>query len=108
VGTIFVENNGYLAGVVSRKDLLRAAIGGTDIHKAPVGIIMTRMPNIVFVEKKDSPYIAARRIIDHEVDSLPVVERVMVNGKEQCKVLGKVSKTNITKFFLRMITENLE
>ena len=25
---------------------LKIAIGGTDIHKVPVGVIMTRMPNI--------------------------------------------------------------
>ncbi len=47
VGTLFVENNGILVGAVSRKDFLKIAIGGTDIHKVPVGVIMTRMPNII-------------------------------------------------------------
>ena len=33
VGTLFVENNGVLTGAVSRKDFLKIAIGGTDIHR---------------------------------------------------------------------------
>ena len=39
VGTIFVENQGFLVGAVSRKDFLKIAIGGTDINKVPLGII---------------------------------------------------------------------
>lgn len=50
VGTlIVVEAGGILAGVVSRKDLLRAALGQADFHKIPVSVIMTRMPNVVFL-----------------------------------------------------------
>jgi DeoR family transcriptional regulator, catabolite repression regulator len=102
VGTLFVENKGILTGAVSRKDFLKIAIGGTDIHKVPVGIIMTRMPNIVFVEKEDSAYLVAQRIIEHEVDSLPVIERVFNDGKETFKIIGKVSKTSITKLFVKL------
>lgn len=102
VGTLFVENKGTLVGAVSRKDFLKIAIGGTDIHKVPVGVIMTRMPNIVFVEKEDSGYLSAQRIIEHEVDSLPVVERVFEDEKEVLKIVGKISKTNITKLFVNM------
>lgn len=102
VGTLFVENKGVLVGAVSRKDFLKIAIGGTDIHKVPVGVIMTRMPNIVFVEKEDSAYLAAQKIIEHEVDSLPVVERVFEKNKEIYKIIGKVSKTNITKLLVKL------
>lgn len=102
VGTLFVENKGMLTGAISRKDFLKIAMGGTDIHKVPVGIIMTRMPNIIFVEKEDSAYLIAQKIIDHEIDSLPVVERMFEEGKEQLKIIGKVSKTNITKLFVKL------
>lgn len=102
VGTIFIQNNGVLIGAASRKDFLKIAMGGTDIHKVPVGIIMTRMPNIVYIEKEDSAYLAAQRIIEHEVDSLPVVERVFDGTKEAFKIVGKVSKTNITRLFVKM------
>jgi len=102
VGTLFVENKGMLTGAISRKDFLKIAMGGTDIHKVPVGIIMTRMPNIIFVEKEDSAYLVAQKIIDHEIDSLPVVERIFEEGKEELKIIGKVSKTNITKLFVKL------
>lgn len=102
VGTLFIENKGMLLGAVSRKDFLKIAIGSTDIHKVPVGIIMTRMPNIVFVEAEDNVYLVAQRIIEHEVDSLPVVERFFDGSKESYKIIGKVSKTSITKLFVRL------
>ncbi|WMJ82301.1 helix-turn-helix transcriptional regulator [Clostridium sp. MB40-C1] len=103
VGTIFVENKGCLVGAVSRKDFLKTAIGGTDINKVPIGIIMTRMPNIVYVEPEDSVYTAAKKIIDREVDSLPVVEKTSEKNEEKIKVIGKLSKTNITRLFVKMI-----
>lgn len=103
VGTIFVVHNGYLTGAVSRKDFLKIAIGNTDVHKVPIGVIMTRMPNIITVTDEDTAYEAARKIIEHEVDSLPVIEKeVTEEGKESYKITGKVSKTNITKLFVKM------
>ena len=103
VGTVFVENDGYLVGAVSRKDFLKISIGGTDIHKVPVGIIMTRMPNIICGKPEDSAYEMASKIIEHEIDSIPIVEAINTDGdKEQFKIVGKVSKTNITKLFVKM------
>ena len=103
VGTVFVENNGFLVGAVSRKDFLKIAIGGTDIHKVPVGVIMTRMPNIICGKPEDSGYDMAKKIIEHEIDSIPIVETVEGLGdREQYKIIGKVSKTNITKLFVKM------
>lgn len=102
VGTIFVENNGTLTGAVSRKDFIKMAIGGIDIHKVPVGMIMTRMPNIIYVTKDDNAYTAAQKIIEHEVDCLPVLEKISSDDKDIYKIVGKISKTNITKLFLAM------
>lgn len=102
VGTIFIENNGMLIGAASRKDFLKIAMGGTDMHKAPVGIIMTRMPNIVYVVEEDSAYTAAQKIIEHEVDSLPVVEKAFDGDKEIFKIIGKISKTNITRLLVKL------
>lgn len=100
VGSIYVTSDGLLTGVVSRKDFLKNAIGGTDINKIPVGVIMTRMPNIVTVSPKESIYDAAVKIIEHQVDSLPVVEEVEINNKSGYKVIGRVSKTNIVRVFV--------
>lgn len=104
VGTLFVESNGVLVGTVSRKDFLKNAIGGTDIHKVPIGVIMTRMPNIICGYAEDSAYSLAKKIIEHEIDSIPIVEKIetTANEKNQFKIIGKISKTNITKLFVKL------
>ncbi|MBU5427097.1 helix-turn-helix transcriptional regulator [Tissierella pigra] len=100
VGSIYVTSKGLLSGVVSRKDFLRNAIGGIDLNKMPIGMIMTRMPNIVYVEPEDSILDAAIKLIDHEIDSLPVIEE----DKEAkgYKVLGRITKTTITGLFVEL------
>jgi CBS domain-containing protein/biotin operon repressor len=103
VGTLFIENNGVITGAVSRKDFLKISIGGTDIHKVPVGVIMTRMPNIICANENDNAYDLAKKIIEHEIDSIPVVEILKkTDGRDQMKIIGKVSKTNITKLFVKL------
>ena len=47
-GTIYVENNGFLSGVVSRKDFIKISVGNTEVKKLPIGMIMSRMPKIIF------------------------------------------------------------
>ncbi|MFZ5965903.1 MAG: helix-turn-helix transcriptional regulator [Bacillota bacterium] len=102
VGTIYVLSKGCLTGVVSRKDFLKSIMGGTDINKVPVGLIMTRMPNIIMTHPDETALEAAIKIIEHEVDSLPVTEKMMINQKECYKVIGRISKTNITRLFVEM------
>jgi len=102
VGTLFIENNGALVGAVSRKDFLKISIGTADMQQVPVGVIMTRMPNIICVKTEDMAYMAAKKIIEHEVDSLPVVEKFSENNKDLYKIVGKVSKTNITKLLVKL------
>ena len=99
VGTLFVVDDEALKGVISRKDLLKAAMGGKDLTTIPVGVIMTRMPKIVYCNEDDSIIEAAEKIIDHEVDCIPVVTNIQ-NGK--LKALGRISKTNITKVLLEI------
>lgn len=106
VSSIFVTSNGFLTGVVSRKDFLKNAIGGMDLNKIPVGVIMTRMPNIITVTPEDSIINAATKIIEHEVDSLPVIEEFEINKKQGYKVIGRVSKTNIVRVFVDLCKNN--
>ncbi len=64
---------------------------------------MTRMPNIICANKNDNAYDLAKKIIEHEIDSIPVVEIIeKSDGKDQMKIIGKVSKTNITKLFVKI------
>ncbi len=105
VGTIYIVNNdGELMGVVSRKDMLKMAIGQANINELPVRIVMTRMPNIIVVTEDESLWQAARKMIEHEVDSLPVVE---IDEHGRYEVLGRLTKTNITKAFMDLSSGNV-
>jgi len=96
-GTLFVvDAEGSLSGVLSRKDLLKAAIGGDSLHHLPVSIIMTRMPNVVITTMDESALKAAEKLLSHEVDSLPVVE---IDSQGKIKIIGRFSKTNIARIF---------
>lgn len=104
-GTIFVVSKGELTGVVSRKDFLKSAMGGADMNKVPIGMIMTRRPNIVTISPESNALEAAIKIIEHEVDSLPVVQKVKEDEKEIVKVIGRVSKSTIAKLFVELCKE---
>lgn len=99
VGTLFVVNeSAHLIGVLSRKDLLRTSLGNNELEKIPVHVIMTRMPNITYCEKNDSLIKAAGKLMDKQIDSLPVV----VNTEKGLEVTGRITKTNITAAFLSL------
>ena len=66
----------------------------------PVSMVMTPASKVIMVYPEDSAVEAAQRMIDYEVDCLPVVEKPESTGKRRYKVLGRISKTNITKLFL--------
>ncbi len=94
---IVVDGSGALTGIVSRKDLLKATMGHSDIQKIPVSVIMTRMPNIIYVHKEDAVLHALSKIVEHEVDSLPVIE----NGVDgRLEVIGRISKTNLVRLMM--------
>lgn len=105
IGSIYITNNGFLSGVVSRKDIIKTAIGGMDLYKTPIGVIMTRMPNIIYVEGKETVIIAARKLIDHEIDSLPVIKRHS-KDMDKYKVVGRLTKTTITNLFVELGNED--
>ncbi len=101
-GSIYVLANGALVGVVSRKDFLKNAIGGIDMNRVPVGMIMTRMPNITTIYPEENVIVAANKIVNHEIDSLPVVTKTIIQGKEKLKVIGRLSKSNITQLLVEL------
>ena len=53
VGTVFVlDEAGLLVGVVSRKDLLKAAINnGSDLREIPVVMVMTPLSKLIVVKQ---------------------------------------------------------
>lgn len=108
VGTLsVVSDEGYLEGIISRKDLLKLALGGSELHKIPVGIVMTRMPNVVTTTPEEPVFKAAEKILHHQVDGLPVVREVSgQKGETRYEVTGRFTKTNITRLFVELVEEN--
>ncbi|ASL67076.1 CBS domain protein [Bacillus cereus] len=94
-----VDQMTLLVGVVSRKDLLRASLGKQDLTSLPVNIIMTRMPNIAMCRREDSLYDIAMELIERQIDAMPVVK----DTKQGLEVIGRITKTNITRAFVNLV-----
>lgn len=104
VGTLFVvDKNSLLVGVLSRKDLLRASLGQRNLEAIPVNIIMTRMPNITFCQKDDLIIEVAAKIIEKQIDAVPVVK---ISGKGY-EVIGRLTKTNMTRVLLDIAKDEI-
>ncbi|WP_075038975.1 helix-turn-helix transcriptional regulator [Anoxybacillus sp. MB8] len=104
VGTLFVvDDESLLVGALSRKDLLRASIGKQELTSIPVNIIMTRMPNITFCEKDDLLIDVAQKLIEKQIDAMPVVKKV----DKGYEVVGRITKTNMTKVLVALANEDV-
>lgn len=95
-GSVFVtDEKGYLVGIVSRKDLLKVTLGNPASPAMPVSLVMTRRANLITVGPDDSALEAAKRMVRHEVESLPVVQPV--EGAGDVEVIGRISNTSMTR-----------
>lgn len=99
IGSVFLSNEGILSGVVSRKDIIKFLMGGKDLKSLPISIIMTRMPHIIYITSEKTALYAAKKLIENEIDSIPVVE---INKDKSLNVIGRITKTNITRLFLEL------
>lgn len=99
VGSVFLSNRGELSGVVSRKDIIKFLMGGKDLYTVPISIIMTRMPHIIYTTPDKSALSAAKKLIENEIDSMPVVE---IKKEKSIYVIGRITKTNITRLFVEL------
>ncbi|MFC0558051.1 helix-turn-helix transcriptional regulator [Halalkalibacter alkalisediminis] len=106
VGTLFVvDTDTTLVGVLSRKDLLRASLGKQALESMPVSIIMTRMPNITVCKKEDLIIEVANKLIDKQIDGLPIV--VEVDRGSGYEVVGRITKTNITALLVDLANDEM-
>ncbi|WP_394174638.1 helix-turn-helix transcriptional regulator [Guptibacillus hwajinpoensis] len=104
VGTLFVVNErAHLVGVLSRKDLLRAALGKQNLESIPVTIIMTRMPNITVCSRDDLLIEVANQLIEKQIDALPIVKEV----EDGIEVIGRITKTNITRSLVDLAKDEI-
>ncbi|MDP5276380.1 helix-turn-helix transcriptional regulator [Chengkuizengella axinellae] len=94
VGSLIVaDDEGTLKGVLSRKDLLKVTLGNPASSTMPVHLVMTRQPNIVTIHPEQSVVEAAKKMIEHDVDTLPVIS-------EKDEIIGRITKTNMTRLLL--------
>ncbi|MDE8671870.1 transcriptional repressor CcpN [Priestia aryabhattai] len=104
VGTLFVvDEKSQLVGVLSRKDLLRASIGKQELTSIPVHIIMTRMPNITYCYREDLLMDIAKILIEKQIDAMPVIKE----GDGNFEVVGRITKTNITKLLVALANDEV-
>lgn len=101
VGTVYIlDDEGNLAGVVSRKDLLKAATNNNgDLKELPVVMVMTPLSKVVTITSEQTVAAAARKVIDNEIDGLPVVE-VIDEEERRFRVTGRITKTNFTRLLV--------
>jgi len=98
---IVVDADGLLAGIVSRKDLLRVTMGNPASSTLPIGMAMTRHPNVHTVTPDDQLLAAAGKMISCEVDSLPVVKCIPATADpHKSEVVGRITKTALAKSLL--------
>ncbi len=103
VGTIFViSDEDALEGVLSRKDLIKAAMGNHNITELPVSVAMTRMPNIIFTTPDETVLAAAKKLLKHQIDALPVVISAQSSSGIIYQVVGRFTKTNLTRLFVQL------
>ena len=99
VGTIFiVDENNHLAGVTSRKDMLKLS-RNADGQNLPIVLAMTRGPNVIYIYEDELVTDALRKLILHEIDCLPVVR----DEKDGKVIVGKISKTTLIKLLLEIL-----
>ncbi|MFC4102842.1 helix-turn-helix transcriptional regulator [Paenibacillus xanthanilyticus] len=108
VVTLFLENvgslavvdaEGRLAGIVSRKDLLKVSLGNPQASSMLLGLVMTRLSNLATVTPEHTVRDAMAIMIAREIDGLPVV---VPRGKEPdagLEVVGRITKTTVVKLF---------
>ncbi|ADY56701.1 CBS domain containing protein [Syntrophobotulus glycolicus DSM 8271] len=100
---IVVGQERELRGMVSRKDILKASLGKTELQQVPISVIMTRMPNIIMAYSDESVMEAAHKLVRHQIDSLPVVDILIdETGNERCDVVGRFTKTNVANLFVEL------
>ena len=89
-----------MVGVVSRKDLLKLATNSNgDMKTIPVVMAMTPLSKMVMVFPDTTVAAAARKVIDNQIDSLPVVRCVDKKTKDY-EIVGRITKTNFTRLFV--------
>ena len=69
------------------------------LRSYPVVMVMTPLSKLIVIAPEESVATAANKIIDNEIDSLPVVKTIDA-GKRSYEVVGRITKTNFTRLLV--------
>ncbi|MEX2416262.1 MAG: helix-turn-helix transcriptional regulator [Paenibacillaceae bacterium] len=107
---IVMNSDGLLAGIVSQKDLLKISLGNSNSSSIPLSMVMTREPNVIIVSPQESILDAARKLIHHQINCLPVIRKRDQDQKGMPpEVIGQVTITSMTQVLIELAsTQSME
>jgi CBS domain-containing protein len=91
-----VDANGYLLGVLTRRDLLKMEIQGS----VPVKDLLRRRPTVVYDDCTLRE--AADHMVNHDVGRLPVVSR-----QEPSKLVGMITRSDVLRAHRMRLREEM-
>ena len=80
-------------------------MGRENLTKVPISMVMTSRSKMIFAEPDEDMVSVAQKLIDYEIDCLPVGVFQDAEGEKKFKLMGRISKTNITRLFLDLGTK---
>jgi CBS domain-containing protein len=94
---VVTEPDGYLAGIITRNDILRGYLNNDDWQHLPAGSYMTR--DVITVTPEDMLSTVANLLLDHHIHRVVVVRRE--NGKQ--KPVAVVSDTDLIYHMMKEV-----
>jgi CBS domain-containing protein len=94
---VVTEPDGYLAGIITRNDVLRGYMASDEWQRVPVGDYMTR--DVITVTPEDLLSTVANLLLDHHIHRVVVVRQE--NG--QPKPLAVVSATDLIYHMMKEV-----
>ncbi len=94
---VVIEHDGYLAGIITRNDLLRGYLDHDDWQSMPVGQYMTK--NVITVVSEDLLNTVANLLVEHHIHRVVVVREE--NGGR--KPVAVVSDTDLIYHMMKEI-----
>ena len=94
---VVTEPDGYLAGIITRNDVLRGYLDNDDWQRLPAGSYMTR--DVITVTPEDMLSTVANLLLDHHIHRVVVVRKE--NGKQ--KPVAVVSDTDLIYHMMKEV-----
>ncbi|SDT01397.1 CBS domain-containing protein [Paenibacillaceae bacterium GAS479] len=101
-----VDAEGRLAGIVSRKDLLKVAIGNPQASSMPLGLVMTRLSNLATITPQHTVRDAMAIMIAREIDGVPIVQPRQGGPDAGLEAVGRITKTTVMRLFYEASARN--